>query len=564
MAESELPAELLRRLADEYNDRSLRANPFRASEFGLPEYDALAPDASVEADAALRADVTSIQRRVDELDGDVSGIDRLLLTTLKNNIREELLQLDCRTAEYNVTALPMSGPAALFGVAARTPLPTPRSAADYLTRLRGSADWIDSIVVRLREGAARGRTPVASLARLAVEWTDAALADPAPAALLKPEPPAGWDGAEAWRVELDQIAREVVRPAVERWRDVVRDELLPVARPDEKAGVGWLPDGEADYLRAIEMHTTLPLTARELHDIGLQTIERLEERARELGRVIGLADLDAVHAAFQGAIGADPQAALEASRTAIKRAEARAHEVLGPPVAPPCAVEPMPETVAAAGMPPHYTLPRSDGSRPGTYWFNTLTASIGTGWDLEAVAFHEAVPGHHLQLARAQAETALPRLLTQSLVTVHAEGWGLYAERLSGEMGLYSSVEQEIGAIFMEMHRAGRLVVDTGLHAFGWSRQQALDFLIAHVPVDPGFIASEVDRYISWPGQALAYLTGQREILRLREMARVALSERFDLPGFHAAVLDHGSLPMPALEMAVSDWIVEVESADVG
>jgi uncharacterized protein (DUF885 family) len=205
-------------------------------------------------------------------------------------------------------------------------------------------------------------------------------------------------------------------------------------------------------------------------------------------------------------------------------------------------------------MAPHYTRPREDGSRPGTYWFNTLRPTAGSGWDLEPVAFHETVPGHHSQLARLQRLTELP-LLQQLSVTVHSEGWGLYAERLAGEFGLYSGVEAEIGSVYVEMHRAARLVVDTGLHALGWSRQQARDYLVEHVALAEGFLLNEIDRYITWPGQALAYLVGQREILDLREHARSELGARFDLPAFNAALLDSGSVPMPVLRTIVRNWV---------
>jgi uncharacterized protein (DUF885 family) len=205
-------------------------------------------------------------------------------------------------------------------------------------------------------------------------------------------------------------------------------------------------------------------------------------------------------------------------------------------------------------MAPHYTRPREDGSRPGTFWFNTLRPTAGTGWDLESVAFHEAVPGHHSQLARAQQLTELP-LLQQFSVTVHSEGWGLYAERLSGEIGLYSDVRAEIGATYLEMHRAARLVVDTGLHALGWSRRQAVDYLVAHVALPESMLTNEIDRYLAWPGQALAYSVGQREILRLRADAQATLGPAFDLPAFHGTLLDSGSVPMRVLDGIVTSWV---------
>jgi uncharacterized protein (DUF885 family) len=284
-------------------------------------------------------------------------------------------------------------------------------------------------------------------------------------------------------------------------------------------------------------------------------VARLEEQACELGAKISLPDLDAVRKASRESTSAlDPEVALAAAQDAVRRAEARAAEIMPQPLPDPCAVTPMPQTVAESGMAPHYTRPKQDGSRPGTYWFNTLRATAGTGWDLEAVAFHETVPGHHSQLARLQRLERLP-LLQQLSVTVHAEGWGLYAERVAGEFGLYSGVEAQIGSVYVEMHRAARLVVDTGLHAMGWSRQQARDYLLEHVALAEGFLTSEIDRYIAWPGQALAYLVGQREILRLRERAREQLGSAFDLPGFNGALLDHGNLPMPVLHRVIENWM---------
>ena len=314
------------------------------------------------------------------------------------------------------------------------------------------------------------------------------------------------------------MAREQIMPAIARWRDRVT-ELRASARTDEDAGIAALPGGADDYLNAIAVHTTLSFSADELHRIGLEEVARLEDRARELGARLGLADAAAVRdAARASSTELDPDIALARAQEAVRRAESRAHEIMPLPLPEPCAVTPMPLTVAESGMAPHYTRPRQDGSRPGTFWFNTHRPTAGTGWDIEAVAFHEAVPGHHSQLARAQRLAGLP-LLQQFSITVHSEGWGLYAERLAGEFGLYSDVHAEIGAVYLEMHRAARLVVDTGLHAFGWGRDRALAYLVEHVALPEAMLANETDRYIAWPGQALAYLVGQREILRLRATA---------------------------------------------
>jgi uncharacterized protein (DUF885 family) len=444
----------------------------------------------------------------------------------------------------------------LFAAAARTVLPDEQAARDYLSRLSGAGTWFAQCAQRIRDGRDADRLPVASLLEKAIAWCDRQLQQDSPAALVAPQPPEGWDGAVTWRRERDQVIAGSVRPGLNAWRDVLV-ELQPLARDDDHAGVGALPGGAELYERCIAVHTTLPYTADRLHQVGRAAVAELEARAIELGRSIGLPNLDAVRAAVRASSAqTEATAALESAREAIKRAEARAAEIMPPPLPDPCAVEPMPETVAEAGAAPHYTRPRADTGRPGTFWFNTMRATAGVGWDLEAVAFHEAVPGHHSQLARLQRLPDLPMLL-QCSVTVHSEGWGLYAERLADEFGLYSGVQAQLGSVYIELHRAARLVVDTGLHHLGWSRGQARRYLVDHVALPEQFLADETDRYIAWPGQALAYLTGQREILRLREEATARLGRSFELPAFHAAILDHGSLPMPVLADAVASWITD-------
>ena len=215
----------------------------------------------------------------------------------------------------------------------------------------------------------------------------------------------------------------------------------------------------------------------------------------------------------------------------------------------------MPAVVASSGIAPHYTPPRRDGGRPGTFWFNLQRPTAGTGWDLEAVAFHEGVPGHHLQISRMEMLHDLTAMQRERNLSVFSEGWALYAEQLADEIGLYSDTESSLGSVSASLLRAVRLVVDTGLHALGWSRQDAIDFMAAHVPLPESFLADEVDRYIVMPGQALSYLTGKRELLRLRDAAAARLGSRFTLTGFHAAVLDSGSLPIPVLDDRLQRWV---------
>jgi uncharacterized protein (DUF885 family) len=546
-------ASTARQLATTLVDRLLDANPFTGTGLGLREYDALVPDPSAAAEDRLVADLAAIGAQAADASSD-NARDAVTLDVVRATCDRWRLALQLRPDEYTVTAMPMAGPPVLFAVLARSALVDAQAADDYLARLAASVDWLDGTTARLREGAARGRYPVGSLVDEALTWADGQIASGMPAAVTSSAPPQGWDGADAWRERVAELARDGIVPALARWRDQVA-ELRLRARADDAAGISAIPDGAVDYERAIAFHTTLPFSADELHRIGLDEVARLEDRARELGATIGLADLDAVRKAVRASTTAlDPDAAVAAAQAAVRRAEARAHEIMPAPLPEPCAVTPMPDTVADSGMAPHYTRPRQDGSRPGTYWFNTRRATAGAGWDLEAVAFHETVPGHHSQLARQQQLGELP-LLQQLSVTVHSEGWGLYAERLAGEFGLYTGTEAEIGSVYVEMHRAARLVVDTGLHALGWSRQQARSYLLEHVALSEGFLTAEIDRYIAWPGQALAYLVGQREILRHREQARATLGATFELQAFNGALLDNGNVPMPVLANVIDSWV---------
>ena len=468
---------------------------------------------------------------------------------------QELEIIDLAQAEHTVTAMQYAGPATFLAVAARTVLVDPAAAEAYLTRLRRIGGWFDQIGERLRTGAGQGRLPVAPLAVQAIIWAEGVLAAPGMSPVLSPQPPQGWHRAAAWEAERRAVAEEVVHPALARWVATVK-ELLPRARPSQQAGLAYLPGGDEDYARAIRISTTLPLSAEELHQTGLDHVAVLEARAVELGAGLGLPGLDEVFAALRDSSGRIPaEEAIRRAAAAVKRAEARAGEFFPAPLPPPCEVTPMPEVVAVSGAAPHYTPPRLDGGRPGTFWFNTERPTAGTGWDIEVVAFHEAVPGHHLQLSRLQLLTGLPALQRQRSLAVFSEGWGLYAEQLAEEAGLYADDRGLLGSVSTSLMRAARLVVDTGIHAYGWSRERALQFMAEHVPMPREFLADEIDRYVVMPGQALAYLTGKLEILRIRDDARQRLGPAFSLPAFHGAVLDHGSLPMPTLARSITHWL---------
>jgi uncharacterized protein (DUF885 family) len=545
----------VRELVDSFHEQWLAVHPFAASNYGIPGYDDRVPDDSEAGEADWRAKLESLlagARRFEQ--PQLSEADAISLGCLVEGVGQELRELDVRLIEHTVTAMPFSGPAVLVATAARTVLADTQAAADYLERLRRSGEWVDQQSQRLRMGAGRGRVPVAPLVQQAIEWAEDLLRPPVPDALAAPRPPDGWDEEAVWCAERDNVASRVVRPALARWVEVLR-ELLPPARSADQPGLAHLPGGEDDYVKCVQSATTLPLGPEEIHRIGLEEIEALEERAVELGAGLQLRSLTEIHQALRmSSEGRRPADAMKAATAAIRRAEARAAEFFPQPLPPPCEVTPMPAVVASSGMAPHYSPPRLDGARLGTFWFNLERPTAGTGWDLEVVAFHEGVPGHHLQLSRIRMLGELPAMQRERSLTVFSEGWALYAEQLAEEMGLYSDTESLLGAFAASLMRAARLVVDTGLHALGWSRQRALRFLVAHVPLPESFLANEIDRYIVIPGQALAYLTGKRELLRLRDDASHRLGPRFKLPAFHAAVLDSGSLPMPVLDAKIRSW----------
>jgi uncharacterized protein (DUF885 family) len=545
-----------RDLADRFHHRWLAENPFAASMYGIPGYDDLVPDESEEGRQAWRAAVEQFLREADAIDpGPLTLAEAVTLDCTREMATQELTLIDLAQAEYTVTAMQYAGPAALLALAARTVLVDQAAAEAYLTRLRRSGTWLDQISARLRVGAAKQRFPVAPLVEEAIAWAEDVLAAPVPGAVLAPRPPQGWPGAGAWEAERRTIAAEVVKPALTRWLATIK-ELLPQARPSGQAGLVHLPGGREDYARAVRIYTTLPLQPEELHQIGLDHVDTLEARAVKLGAGLGLSGLDEVLGAVRDSAGKmSPAEAIRQAAVAVARAEARAAELFPQPLPPPCEVTPMPQVVALGGAAPHYTPPRLDGGRAGTFWFNTERPTAGTGWDLEVVAFHEAVPGHHLQLSRLQLLTDLPALQRQRSLPVFSEGWGLYAEQLAEEAGLYADDRGLLGAISSSLMRAARLVVDTGLHFYGWSRERALDYMVTHVPMPPEFLAAEIDRYIVVPGQALAYLTGKLEIIRIREETQRRLGQEFSLPAFHAAVLDHGSLPMPTLARSMTGWL---------
>jgi uncharacterized protein (DUF885 family) len=420
---------------------------------------------------------------------------------------------------------------------------------------------LEQAAERFLAGAGAGRTPAAVCVSRSAHMVEGYLASS-----LDDDPFVNVGGPEGWdRTALRRVVEQEVRPAYRRMADVLENRLLPDARDDEHCGLSWLgDDGAAIYATLVSHHTTLEMPPEHIHAIGMAEVtDKLPAEYAEVGgRLFGLTDPAAVldrlrtDPALRYATGEEIMAD---AREAFQAAKAMMGDWFGRLPQSDCAIEVVPAFLAADSPSAYYFPPAGDGSRGGTYYVNTHAPEDKARYETASIAFHEAIPGHHLQLAIATELENVPRFRRFSLAnTAYVEGWGLYSERLAEDMGLYRNDMERIGMLAADSIRACRLVVDTGLHALGWTRQQAIDFMAANTPVSVEEVTVEVDRYIGMPAQALAYKLGQREILRLRESSRAQLGDRFDIKGFHDAVLTSGAVRLPILADLVGAWVDSV------
>jgi uncharacterized protein (DUF885 family) len=553
----------IRTIADEYWEAKLEASPLFASFLGDHRYDDRADDLSADQERRLRPVWVGLRERADAVDGGNGGLDEtdratrdLLVQELDDNVRA----IDLRLAE--LASDQMQGiHADLLITAAQLQAPEPEHAVMALERARQFGRMLDQAAERYREGLAAGRTPARINIERSINQVEGYLASPLEsdpfASLAGPE---DWDRLDAWRGQLTDIVRDDLRPAFARYRDALRDELLPAARPDDRAGLRWLDDGPELYQALIELHTGLALTPDELHAIGkAEATEALPSEYTEVGgREFGTTELAEIFGRLLDDPGlryGDADQIITHATECLEEAQAAMGDWFGILPEAACVLKPVPDYLAADSPAAYYSPPAPDGSRPGEYFVNLHEPTKRGRAETASIAFHEAIPGHHLQLAIASERTDLPAFRRLSWGhTAFVEGWALYTERLADEMGLYRSDLDRLGMLASDSWRACRLVVDTGLHALGWTRQQAIDFLNAHAPVSREDIVVEVDRYIGMPGQALAYKVGQREIRRLRDEARAALGPAFDIKAFHDTVLGGATVSLRVLRDRVGAW----------
>jgi uncharacterized protein (DUF885 family) len=441
---------------------------------------------------------------------------------------------------------------------------------DYLARLHQVPRAFDQVMEQMRAGMRDGLMPPQFLlAKVVRQCEDIANAKPADSPFAQPLMafPATFSKADIKRLRTDILAaiRTDVNPAYRKMATFVRDEYAPKGR--KEVGLWSLPDGAARYAFDVKSSTTTNLSPEEIHQLGLREVKRIEEKMLVVAKSLGFADIQS----FNAAIPKNPalhfhsrQEVLDLYSKYLGQMEAKLPQLFGrlpKGKLTVVAIQTFREKEAAGA---NYVMGTADGSRPGHVEVNTGDFAERTTLNVETTAFHEGVPGHHLQIAIAQELPELPPFRQHGAYVAYDEGWALYAERLGEEVGLFTDPYSMYGHLEDEMLRAIRLVVDTGLHEKHWTRQQVVDFFHAHSGIDEVDLQSETDRYIVWPGQALGYKVGQLKILELREAAKQQLGPKFDIRAFHDEVLGAGALPLDVLEENVQAWVKSQGAAGAG
>lgn len=441
-----------------------------------------------------------------------------------------------------------------------------KNAADaqrYLKKLAQVSRYMDQQMAWMQRGLAKGYSqPKAVLAGYEQSIAAFIQQDVSKNPFYRPfvQKPAAMDAAAFahFSQQARQLIEQQVQPAYQRYYDFFTKTYVPQARDDIAAHA--LPDGTAYYQNRLEYYTTLKLTPQQVHEIGLNEVKRIRA---EMEQVIQQTGFKGSFAEFIQFLRTDPQFYVKTPEQLLKEAsfiakkiDAKLPKLFVTLPRTPYGVEPVPAQIA-----PKYTTGRYAGSgragEAGYYWVNTYALERRPLYELEALTLHEAVPGHHLQISLAAEQTSLPSYRRDFYTSAFGEGWGLYSEFLGIEAGFYQDPYSNFGRLTYEMWRACRLVVDTGMHTMGWSRQQAIDFLAGNTALSMHNVTTEVDRYISWPAQALAYKLGELTIKRLRDKATKALGDKFDVREFHDKILENGALPMSVLEQQIDHYIAD-------
>ena len=542
-------------------ERDLADDPLAATYRGDTRYDDRWPDlarANLErihaADAATLKELLAI-RRAPLLAGE-----RLNYDLFRREYEERLAVYRFRPQVYATTA--REGVQALNETAELMPFATVAQYQQWLTRLATLPAYLEQYTTLLREGAAERRTqPRHLMERVLPQLALQVVANPEDSPFYEPFRRFPDTIAPAERARLAAAARsaiaERVVPAYRRFEVFFRGEFLPACR--ESSGLWDTPDGPAYYANRVRHYTTTDLTPDRIHEIGLAEVARIQAEMQRLMEEIG----------FKGTLQEffvklrsdpqfyyrDPDELFRAYVVTAKQIEPELPKLFGRLYRTPFGVRPIPATSAPNTTTAYYAEPATDGRRAGYYYVNLYRPEVRPRYEIEVLTAHEAVPGHHLQIALAQEQSELPKFRRVAGYAAFVEGWGLYSERLGYELGLYKDPYSRFGQLTYEMWRAVRLVIDTGMHARRWTRQQAIDYFKDNAAKTEADIVNEVDRYIGNPGQALAYKIGQLRFLELRARAEKALGSSFDIRAFHDALLQGGAVPLDVLERRMDAWI---------
>lgn len=541
---------------------AMAASPETATYLGYPGQDTRWTDFSAEAVAERKRNARRPVEAIATIDPEaLSESDRGNHALFKRMAEEALTTTRYPTEWIRVTQLTgvHQEPAQVLAAMRVTHV---AEGENVIARLRALPELVEQSRTLLERGLEEGVTPPqVTLRDVPAQVTALVPEDPWASALLAPlkELPPTVPGEEALRLrsEAARVYAMEVRPAYARLRAFLEETYMPGARTTTAAKD--LPDGEAWYQHEVRVTTTTELTPEEIHAIGLAEVARIRA---EMERVKTEAGFAGTLEEFFGFLRTearfyftDKEALLRAYRDIAKRADPELTKLFGRLPRTPYGVLPVPEYAEKSQTTAYYMPGAPEAGRPGYFFANTYALEMRPKWEMEALTLHEAVPGHHLQIALAQEMTGMPEFRRWGGYTAYVEGWGLYAESLGEEMGFYADPYSKFGQLTYEMWRAVRLVVDTGMHALGWSRERAIAYFLANAGKSEHDIVVEIDRYLVWPGQALAYKLGELKIKELRARAEKELGTGFDVRAFHDEVLRHGAVPLGFLEERVEEWI---------
>lgn len=542
-------------LADQYVAAYFEAFPDRATIAGVASapHDRL-PDLSPAARVAWQAREDATWQALTVLDvtqlpaGSPEAVTYGFLKEWVHNDRELRV---CRMEWWSVSPTSNGLLATLTELASVQPVGTDEKDAAALRRFAQLPSYIDQDMANLRDGLGHGYSAPKASVGAVIRQVGALLAAPiaeSPIVAMAPK------GDSPLRARLETLESDAIRPALTRYRDFLRDEYLAKAR--DAVGLSANPDGAACYRAAIRYHSTVDIAPEAVHRIGLEQMQKIRSDMRQVAeRSFGSSDVDAVLQRLKTEpryLFSGQEEMLDVASAAVQRAQRALPQWFGILPRAGMKIEPAP---AFADDDAYYNPPAEDGSRPGIFYVNLNRAEREPRAGLESSTFHEGYPGHHLQMTIASERVGLHPVSRYFFLSGFTEGWGLYSEQLADEMGLFTSDVDQMGRLSWAAVRAARLVVDSGLHARGWSRQQAIDYLLANTVLSAESAGIEIDRYIAWPGQATSYMLGNLEIRRLRDVAEARLGNAFDIRAFHDRVLEDGSVPLVMLRAKIERWV---------